>query len=69
MPDISPASLEAEFDVLMARSGVKIPESRRATYLKAFADLREQVSLLHARRPETSEPANVFRIPAIEGDR
>lgn len=55
--------LETEFDVLMARAGLTIPAERRAGYLQDFADLREQLALLHERRPATVEPANVYRVP------
>ncbi len=59
----SAEALEAEFDALMARAGLTIPSERRAGYLQDFADLREQLALLHQRRPATVEPANVYRVP------
>jgi hypothetical protein len=63
MPEpISPAELEAEFDCLTARAGVRVPAERRADCLAAFADLRSQLPLLHARRPHTAEPASMFRL-------
>jgi hypothetical protein len=63
----SAAALEAEFDRLMARAGLTIPAERRADYLQDFADLREQLVLLHQRRPATAEPANVYRAPGGAG--
>ena len=59
----SAEALEAEFNVLMARAGLTIPAERRADFLQDFADLREQLALLHQRRPATVEPANVYRVP------
>ncbi|HSU05645.1 MAG TPA: hypothetical protein VLI93_08735 [Acetobacteraceae bacterium] len=67
MPDVpSHRSLESEFDALMARAELKIPRSRRAGYLAAFADLREQIALLHPPRNAAVEPANVFRLTPLE---
>ena len=63
----SPESLAAEFDMLMKRAGLSIPESRRSTVLTAYADLREQITLLHGRYGAVHEPSNVFRLsPAGE---
>jgi hypothetical protein len=63
----TPAELEAEFDCLTARAGVTVPADRRADSLAAFADLRSQLPLLHARRPHTSEPASMFRLTPKAG--
>ena len=57
-----PDKLAAEFDCLMARAGVTVPPSRRANALTAYADLREQIALLHGRYDFTAEPSNVFRL-------
>ncbi len=53
-------SLEAEFDTLMARAGITVPDALRPTVLAAFADMRTQLALLHAALPHTAEPAHVF---------
>lgn len=68
MPDIPPPDvLAAEFDTLMARAGLTIPETRRAAMLTAYADLRGQIALLHGRYGPQHEPSNVFRVtPAGE---
>ncbi len=67
MPDTpSPEALAAEFDCLMARAGIAIPEGRRATVLTAYADLRAQLALLHGRYGAAAEPSNVFRLSPIE---
>ena len=52
--------LAAEFDMLMARAGITIPPDRHAGILAAFADLRDQIALLHAPRSHLSEPSNIF---------
>jgi hypothetical protein len=65
-PPISGEALGLEFDVMMARHGITIPEGRRETILAQYADLREHIALLHKARPVTLEPSNVFRVtPAI----
>ena len=67
MPDTPlPEALAAEFDCLMARAGIAIPEARRTAVLTAYADLREQIALLHGRYGAAAEPANVFRLSPME---
>jgi hypothetical protein len=67
MPDIpSPEALAAEFDCLMARAGITIPDSRRSAVLTAYADLRGQIALLQGRYGATAEPSNVFRLSPLE---
>ncbi len=61
MPD---PALEAEFDTLMQRAGIAVPQALRESVLAAFADLRGQIALLHAPMPHTAEPAHVFRAVA-----
>jgi hypothetical protein len=58
----SPDELAAEFDILMRRAGLTIPDERRAAVLASYADLREQIALLHNRYVYTDEPANIFRL-------
>jgi hypothetical protein len=63
MADIpTPAALAAEFDCLMARAGITVPQQRRSAALAAFADLRDQIALLHGRYGYEAEPSNVFRL-------
>jgi hypothetical protein len=65
MPEpVTQAALEAEFDTLMARAGITVPQATRPSILAAFADLRGQIALLHAPLPHTDEPAHVFRVAA-----
>ncbi len=58
----SPDELAAEFDILMLRAGITVPADRRAVVLSSYADLREQIALLHNRYVHTDEPANIFRL-------
>ena len=71
-PSLPPASpppddLAAEFDVLMRRAGLAVPDARRAAVLAGYADLRGQIALLHDRYAHTDEPANVFRLAPPRG--
>ncbi|MGH7106132.1 MAG: hypothetical protein ACREFT_06460 [Acetobacteraceae bacterium] len=61
------ASLAAEFDVLIARAGLRIPEDRRPELLVAFADLRAETARLYESLPPELEPAAVYRIGRAEG--
>jgi hypothetical protein len=63
----SPDELAAEFDMLMRRAGITVPAERRATVLAGYADLCDQIALLHNRYAHTDEPANVFRLTPPEG--
>ncbi len=58
----SAEALAAEFDTFLARAGISIPADRRAAALASYPDFREQIDLLHAKRPATAEPSNVYRI-------
>ena len=67
MPDVpSPDALAAEFDRLMARAGLTIPEARLAGILASYADMRGQIALLHGRYGAAAEPSNVFRLTPTE---
>ena len=69
MPETPTAdAVSAEFDTLMARAGLTIPEARRPAMLAAYADLRAQVALLHGRYGPADEPANVFHLAPM-GDK
>jgi hypothetical protein len=58
----APDDLAAEFDILMRRAGISVPDARRAAVLASYADLHEQIALLHNRYTYADEPANVFRL-------
>jgi hypothetical protein len=60
--ELPPDELAAEFDILMRRAGITVPADRRPAVLVSYADMREQIALLHNRYAHTDEPANVFRL-------
>lgn len=67
MADLPPADmLAAEFDCLMARAGIRIPDARRVAALASYADLRGQLAMLHGRYSPATEPSNVFRLSPME---
>jgi hypothetical protein len=45
----SPNDLTHEFDILMQRAGIRVPDARRAAVLASYADLCDQIALLHNR--------------------
>lgn len=68
-PDtLAPEELATEFDVLMRRAGLTVPAARRAAVLASYADLRDQMALLHGRYGYQAEPSNVFRMSPM-GDK
>ncbi len=56
--------MDTEFDMLMARAGITVPDERRDGLLAAYRDLRAAVALLE--RAE-AEPAHVFRLDPLGG--
>lgn len=67
MADLPPPDIvAAEFDCLMARAGIRIPDARRAAALASYADLRAQLAMLHGRYGPAAEPSNVFRLSPME---
>jgi hypothetical protein len=62
---LSQDELAVEFDILMRRAGITVPAERRAAVLAGYADLRDQIALLHDRYAHTDEPANVFRLSPL----
>jgi hypothetical protein len=67
MADLPPPDmLAAEFDCLMARAGIRIPDTRRAAALASYADLRGQLAMLHGRYSAANEPSNTFRVSPME---
>ena len=64
----SPEDLAAEFDMLMRRAGLTIPDQRRAAVLAGYADFHAQMAILRDRYAYTDEPANIFRVtPPVSG--
>ncbi len=62
MPQVpSPEALAAEFDCLMSARRHHRPAATPAAVLAAYADLRQQIALLHGRYGPQHEPSNVFR--------
>ncbi len=58
----TPEALAAEFDVFLARARIVIPDDRRAAILATYPDFRAQIDLLHAVRPASAEPSNIYRL-------
>ncbi|MGH7117891.1 MAG: hypothetical protein ACREFP_02665 [Acetobacteraceae bacterium] len=53
--------LEKEFDVLIGRVRLEIPEDRRAELLVQFADLRTDITRLAGGLAAEDEPAAIYR--------
>jgi hypothetical protein len=52
--------MAAEFDLLIARAGLKPPADRRESLLAAYTEFRPQLRLLHGPRDALAEPSNIF---------
>lgn len=56
------APSEEEFDALMARSGLRVPEELRRGTLAGYRQLRRLADLLHTPMDPEDEPAAVYRM-------
>jgi hypothetical protein len=58
----------AEFDMLLARAGMSVPDDRKAGVLAGYAELRRLAQLLRTRRSPFDEPANIYDLTRISRD-
>ncbi len=63
----NPSDQAAEFDMLMAKAGLAVPDDLRELLLPGYAGLREQVALLRGPRTAASEPSNIFQLRPLAG--
>lgn len=56
--------IEREFDIVMMRSGIVVPEEFRIGALANYRDLRRQAMLIRAERPADAAPSYGFRVDA-----
>jgi hypothetical protein len=54
--------IEREFDLIMMRSGIVVPEEFRLGALTNYRDLRRQTMRLRLDRPATAAPSFVFSL-------
>ena len=62
-----PRDETAEFDMLMARAGLALPDDLRELLLPAYSGLCEQVVMLRSARTAAAEPSNIFRLHPLTG--
>lgn len=61
-----PQTLEQEYDILVARAGLRIPDDRRAVMLGCYAQVRSWSDIIRStRRAPSDEPANVYSLQTI----
>jgi hypothetical protein len=65
MSEMDRRALEREFDFLMTRQGIVVPNERREGALAAFIELRRTAALLRNSRDASSEPACIFNLSAV----
>jgi hypothetical protein len=56
------ASLEREFDVLMAKAGAKVPADRKAGVIAGYRDMKRLAALLRQPRTAADEPSNIYSL-------
>jgi hypothetical protein len=61
-----PDTLEQEYEALVVRAGLTIPDDRRATMLRCYAAVRQWADTIRSTpRPAAAEPANVYQLATI----
>ena len=67
MPDAATdnQALIAEFEILAARAGLTIPESRKPALLRGFKDLKRMTALMRQPRTAASEPAGTYAVLTV----
>lgn len=63
--DTFSTELEAEFDMLLAKAGMTVPQDRKAGVLAGYAEQKRLAALLRSDRSVFAEPANVFDLTRI----
>ncbi len=63
----NPTDRAAEFDMLMAKAGLDVPDDLRELLLPAYAGLREQAEMLRGPRTAAAEPSNIFHLRPLVG--
>lgn len=60
------ASIKQQYDSIIARSGLRIPEDREATMLDTYRNVLKWSEMVRNRpRPATLEPSNAFSLETI----
>jgi len=62
---VSEQALSAEFEVLTARAGLAIPDSRKAALLRGFKELKQMAALMHRPLTAANEPAGIYDIRTV----
>jgi hypothetical protein len=56
------ASLEREFDMLMAKAGATVPVDRKAGIVAGYRDIKRMTALLRQPRTAADEPSNIYSL-------
>jgi hypothetical protein len=59
------ASIEREFDMLMAKAGAQVPADRKAGIVAGYRDLKRMAALLRQPRTAADETSNVFSLKSF----
>ena len=60
--DQDDASLEREFDMLMAKAGAAVPADRKAGIVAGYRDMKRMVALLRQPRTAADETSNIYSL-------
>jgi hypothetical protein len=61
----SNASVEREFDILMAKAGAEIPADRKVGVIAGYEDMKRMVALLRQPRTAADESSNVYSLTSF----
>jgi hypothetical protein len=59
------ASLEAEFDIMIAKAGAAVPPDRKAGLIAGYRDMKRMAALLRRPRTAADEPSNIYSLKSF----
>jgi len=60
-----PADLDRDFDLMMRRAGIEVPDERRQGAVAVYRDLMRAAALVHVERSPGQWTAHAYRIETI----
>jgi hypothetical protein len=63
------ATLEHEFDMLMAKAGASVPMDRKAGIVAGYRDMKRMTTLLRQSRSAADETSNIYSLLGFVGNK
>ncbi|MCR9071333.1 MAG: hypothetical protein NXI18_06395 [Alphaproteobacteria bacterium] len=60
------AALRRQYDGLIERAGLRIPQDRNETMFNAYKQVAAWTEIVRTRRPAAAEPANAYALTTVD---